>query len=85
MLVAEHDELLELARLAMQTVEPPDHHAVARPELDVAEQALVFRPGLLGVEGADVIVNIDLSDAPSAPLRLLQTIRLLALDTQALP
>jgi hypothetical protein len=41
-LVAEEDELLELARLAMQPVETPDHHAVARPELYVGQESLVL-------------------------------------------
>jgi hypothetical protein len=79
-LVAEHDELLELPRLAMEPVKPPDHHAVALTCLDIGQKALIFTAGLLVVESADVVVEIDASDDPAASVRLFEAVGLLALD-----
>src|SRR5450755_4327026 len=83
-LVAEHDEFLELPRLTVQPVEPPDHDAITHPELDVAQKPLVSGPRFLRVECAEVVVHVDLGNAPPAPLRLFEAIRLLALDAEPL-
>jgi hypothetical protein len=80
MLIAKHDELLELARLAMQPIEPPDHHSVTPAELDVAEESLVRGPWLLCVVRAEIVVNVHLGNVPASPFRLIQTIGLLTLD-----
>ena len=84
MLVADHDELFQLARLTMQAVEAPDHHAVTQSELDVLQQALIFGPRLLCVVCAPIIIDIHLSDAPASSRRLRKAVGLLTLDAEAL-
>ena len=63
--VAYVEELLELARLAVQPVEMPDDDGVGRAAGDVGEHPPVFG-ARLAVVGADVVVDVALGDGPAA-------------------
>jgi hypothetical protein len=61
----------------VQPVEPPDHYPVPHPFRDVFQQSLVLRSRLPPVVSADVIVDVHLSNDPSAPRRLVFAVCLL--------
>ena len=77
MFIGEDDELLELTRLPMEAIQPPDHHPIHGTFPDVAQQSLVFRPGFASVERAPVVVDVDARHLPFAPRGLGSTIILL--------
>ena len=83
-LLAEIDELLQLARLPMQPIEVIDQQPIQRPRAQRGQAALVLRP-MLAAPGADVIVDKPLNDLPAPTLRQTLAILELPLHTQSIP
>jgi hypothetical protein len=83
-LVRDDNELFKFPWLPMQAIQSPDQDTIHRPLLDVAQQSLVLRTRLAGVEGAPVVIDVDAYHEPMSPNRFGTTVILLALNSETL-
>src|SRR2546421_7218032 len=66
--VAQIEERLQVAWVPLQPVDMPDDDTANAPGAQVIQQPLVLRP-LPAAPGADVVVDVTISDDPAAPGR----------------
>src|SRR4051794_32254099 len=67
--VGQIDDVFEFTRRAGEPVDVPDDEATDAAPVNVREHPLVLGWDL-GARGADVVVDVRVDDAPSAPLGL---------------
>src|SRR5438132_886964 len=80
-LIAEDDELFQFPELAVETIESPDQHGVPLPIAQILQQAQVLG-SRLPVEGAAVVVDVDVRHGPATTFCLGQAVNPLTGDAK---